>query len=285
MKVKKAIIPLSGLATRFLPASKSVPKEMFPVVDKPIIQYLIEELSACGVTDILLLIGRNRECLMNHFDKTPELFETLEKENKFELLDKALKPCKLATITYKRVYEPRGVAEALLIAKEFTCGEPFIVAFGDEMFYNPNLSATQQLINEFNNVKHSVLGCYEIPKEDVYKYGILDVKQNKNGLLIETIVEKPAVDKAPSNLCAIGKYLLTNDIFEKLEIANENFNKETNFTDALELLAKDDKLYALTLKGERFDTGTKLGYVMANIFYALQDNDISNQLKNEISKL
>lgn len=285
MKVKKAIIPLGGMSTRFLPASKSIPKEMFPVVDKPIIQYLIEELSASGITDILLIIGRNRECLMKHFDEAPELFKMLEKENKVELLKKAKHPCNLANLSYLKILEPNGVADALMNAKEFICDEPFIVAFGDEMFYNPSFSATKQLLKEFEKVNKSVIGCYEIPKEDVYKYGIMKVKNVNDALQVESIIEKPKIDESPSTLCAVGKYLLTSDIFNKIEEVSVNFDKEKNFTQALNLLALDNNLVACNLKGERYDTGTKFGYLLANVCYALHDDEISKQFMDELKKI
>ena len=281
MKIKKAIIPLGGLATRFLPASKSVPKTMFPVVDKPILQYLIEELSESGVTEILLLVGRNNEAILNHFDKTPELDDILLKENKIEFYNKAHKPCTLANILYKRVYEPKGVADVVLQAEHFVNNEPFIVAFGDEMFYNKEKSAVQQMIEIFEKTNTNIIGCYNVDKKDVHKYGIMKTQDENGFLKVKGIVEKPKPENAPSTLSAVGKYILKSEVFDILkELNNNKFNKEKNFTEALDILATNDKLIACDLIGERYDTGSKTGYLLANVAYGLKDEEINQQFKN-----
>lgn len=285
MSIKKAIIPLGGLATRFLPASKAVPKGMFPVVDKPILQYLVEELSECGVTEILILVGRNNEAVFNHFDKIPELYDVLQRDNKLALLEKAEKPCKLANILYKRIYEPRGVADVIMQTKTFVGNDPFFVVFGDELFYNNEKSSIKQMIELFDKTGKCVIGCYSVDKKDVSKYGIMAI-DNVDGILnVTNIVEKPKVEEAPSTLSAVGKYVLTADVFEILEEVNKNFNKETNYTEALNILAHNGKLVASDLVGERYDTGGKLGYLLANVAYGLKDPEIADKLKEELTKM
>ena len=284
MKITKAVIPLGGYATRFLPASKSIPKEMFPVVDKPILQYLVEELSNAGITDILFLIGRGKEAILNHFDKNPELNHFLKKNEKFELLDKANYPCKLANIHYIRCYEPNGVANALLLAENFVGTSPFVVLFGDEMFFNPNLSATQQLVDEFERTHKSVIGCVNVKKEEVSSYGVVEL-ENRDGIkFVKNMVEKPKVEEAPSTLISVGKYVLTSEIFEHIK-NNSELDRERNFTQALTEVAKNNNLVCVELDGKRFDTGTKLGYVMANVFYALNDSDVKDKLLSELSSM
>ena len=285
MRITKAIIPLGGLSTRFLPASKSVPKCMFPVVDKPIIQYLIEELSACGVTEILILLGRNNEAIQNHFDKAPELESILLQDNKLSLLEKSFRTYQLANISYKRLPEPKGVADALLQAKSFICNEPFVLIFGDEMLYNKNCNAIEQMLKVYNKTKQSVIGCYNVDKKDTYKYGIMQLEE-KNGVnKVISIVEKPKPENAPSTLSAIGKYILEYDFFDILQDVSKNFDKEKNFTDSLNMLAKRNKLVACEIDGERFDTGNKLGFILANIAYGLRDEEISEELKKQVINL
>lgn len=285
MSVKKAIIPVGGLATRFLPASKAVPKCMFPVVDKPILQYLVEELSECGVTEILILVGRNNEAVFNHFDKVPELYDILQRDNKQAFLQKADKPCHIANITYKRIYEPRGVADVVMHAKSFVGNDPFFVVFGDELFYNSEISSIKQMSDLYNKTNKCVIGCYNVDKKDVSKYGIMAINNVDGVLNVTGIVEKPKVEEAPSTLSAVGKYILTSDVFGILEKVTQNFNKETNYTETLNVLAKTGKLVASDLIGERYDTGSKLGYLLANIAYGLKDVEISDKLKAEIKKM
>ncbi len=285
MSIKKAVIPLGGLATRFLPASKAVPKAMFPVVDKPIVQYLVEELSACGVTDILILVGRNNEAILNHFDKFPEMNFALQRDNKLALLEKAEKPCKLANIFYKRIYDPNGVADAVMNTKTFVGSDPFFVVFGDELFYNSEKSSIKQMVELYDKTNKCIIGCYNVDKKDVSKYGIMAI-DNVDGILnVTNIVEKPKVEEAPSTLSAVGKYVLTPDVFDILDEVSKNFNKETNYTEALNILAHTGNLVAADLVGERYDTGGKLGYLLANVSYGLKDPEIAEKFKEELIKM
>ena len=284
MKVTKAVIPLGGLATRFLPASKSVPKEMFPVIDKPIIQYLVEELSEAGITDILFLIGRGRESLLNHFDKNPELNEHLFKNEKYDLLEPVNKQNKLANCHYIRCYETNGVAKALLYGENFVGSSPFVVLFGDEMFYNKDISATKQMLNEFEKTNKAVIGCVNVKKEYVSKYGIVDIETKDGVDYVKNMVEKPQPEEAPSTLASVGKYVLTSDIFEIIK-NNKVLDRERNFTQALTELAKQNNLVCVTLDGERYDTGSKLGYILANINYALKDETIKESLLKEMKSI
>lgn len=285
MSVKKAIIPLGGLATRFLPASKAVPKAMFPVVDKPILQYIVEELSACGVTDILILVGRNNEAVLNHFDKFPELNERLVSDGKLALLDKAEQPCNLANIVYKRMYEPRGVADVIMQTKTFVGTDPFVVVFGDELFYNSQTSSIKQMLDVYDKTKKNIVGCYAVDPDEVYKYGIMAIDAVDDILNITKIVEKPKVGEAPSTLSAVGKYILNYEVFDILDEVSKNFNKETNYTEALNILAEQGRLVACDLVGERYDTGGKLGYLLANVAYGLKDGDISEELKAKLLEM
>ena len=284
MKITKAVIPLGGYATRFLPASKSVPKEMFAVVDKPILQYLVEELSNAGITDILFLIGRGKEAILNHFDKNPELDNFLIKNNKLDLLEKANSSCNLAKLHYLRCYEANGVAKALLLAENFVGDSPFIVAFGDEMFYSSNISATQQIIEEYNKTDKSIIGCVNVKREEVSSYGVIDIEEKDGVKFVRNMVEKPKVEDAPSTLIANGKYLLTPNIFKYIK-ENKVLDREKNFTEALIEVAKKDGLVAKQLDGVRYDTGSKVGYILANVFYALKDEEINKKLKSELKEL
>ena len=190
MKITKAVIPLGGLATRFLPASKSIPKEMFPIVDKPIVEYLVEELSESGITDIIFLVGRGREALLNHFDKNPELNQFLTEHNKTELLDKVNSQPKLANIHYIRCYETNGVAKALLLAENFVNSSPFVVLFGDEMFYNKDISATKQMLDEFEKTNKSVIACVNVKKEEVSSEGVVAINEENGIKNVVDMVEK-----------------------------------------------------------------------------------------------
>ncbi len=283
MKIKKAIIPAGGLATRFLPASKAIPKEMFPIVDKPILQYLIEELSSAGIEEVLIVIGRGKEAIPRHFDKAPELYDNLTKNNKTEFLALADSPCHLAKITYLYAYEPNGVANVVMSAKSFVNNEPFVMVFGDELILNPEISATQQMIELFNKTNLSVIGCKAVPGSETHKYGIMKLEKKHGIDYVVDMVEKPK-SNPPSNLSAVGKYLLMPEIFDVIEsVLENNKNKETSFTESLRELGQHGKLVSCDISGKRFDTGSKLGFIVANIEYALSNPEIGNEL-NEYLK-
>lgn len=276
--INKAVILCGGLATRFLPICKSVPKEMLPILDKPILQYIVEELSSAGITDILIVLGRNKEALVNHFDKNIELEERLAKTNKHDVLQNLTKLESLANITFIRQIDPKGTAHGVSKAKNWAGDQPFMLIFGDELFYNKDISRAQQLINFYNQTKKSVIAVQHVDKHLVYKYGIIDGQKVNDGVYkVNKIVEKPKVENAPSTLSYLGPAILTKEIFPLIEKTAPT-NLEVYLTDTFNLLAKQNTLYAKELKGKRFDIGNVEGFVKTNIFYALQDDNIKDSV-------
>ena len=274
MKVKKAIIPAAGLGTRFLPATKAQPKEMLPIVDKPTIQYIIEEAVASGIEEILIITGRNKKCIEDHFDKSVELEMELEKNGKSELLELVQDISGMVDIHYIRQKEPRGLGHAIHCAKTFVGNEPFAVLLGDDVV-DSEKPCLKQLIDCFNEYKTSILGVQEVPHENVNKYGIV------NGIHIEDrvykvkdLVEKPAVEEAPSNVAILGRYIITPAIFEILENTEPGKGGEIQLTDALKTLIQQEAMYAYNFEGRRYDVGDKLGFLEATVEYALKRDDL-----------
>ena len=251
-KIRKAIIPAAGLGTRFLPATKAQPKEMLPIVDKPTIQYIIEEAVASGIEEILIITGRNKKCIEDHFDKSVELEMELEKNNKNELLELVQDISDMVDIHYIRQKEPRGLGHAIRCAKAFVGNEPFAILLGDDIVYNNQKPCLKQLIECYNEYKTSILGVQTVDKEDVSKYGIVD------GILIEDrvckvkgLVEKPSVDEAPSNTAILGRYIVTPKIFDILDNTKPGKGNEIQLTDALLELIKEEAMYAYNFEGKR----------------------------------
>jgi len=285
MEVKKAVIPAAGLGTRFLPATKSMPKEMLPIIDKPVIQFVIEEALEAGIEDIIIITGRGKRAIEDYFDYTPELEFHLQKNGKRELLNSIRDISNLVDIHYIRQKEPLGLGHAVLKAEKHIGNEPFAVLLGDDIVINSN--ATKQLINIFEKTNSSVIGVEEVPKEKISKYGIINF-ENVNGLLkIRDLVEKPSLEKAPSNLGIIGRYILTPEIFDCLKRTEPGYGGEIQLTDALKLLLEKQKIYAKIIKGKRYDIGDKLGYIKATIDFSLMKKDLKNEvveyLKNIIA--
>ena len=285
MIVRKAIIAAGGLGTRFLPATKAVPKEMFPIVDTPTLEILVKELSEAGIEQILIITGRGKDCIVNHFDSNYELETILENEGKIKLKEKAQKSTYLAEIFFKRQINPSGFADAILKGESFVNGEPFVLCVGDEIVYNNGDSATKQLVNYFNEYNKSVIAVKSVKDEDVHKYGIID-KDDMSGNIykVNKIVEKPKLEEAPSRLSAIGKYLLTSDVFDVIK-NTEKTGKEVDFSKCLSTLASTKGLLAADIVGTRYDTGSKLGYVIANLEFALRDNEIRQDLIDYLKNL
>lgn len=285
MLVRKAIIAAGGLGTRFLPATKAIPKEMFPIVDTPTLEILVKELSNAGIEQILIITGRGKDCIINHFDSNFELETILENEGKLKLKEKSEKSTCLAEIFFKRQVHPSGFADAILKGETFVNGEPFVLCVGDEIIYNDGDSATQQLIKYFNKYNKSIFAVKEVADKDVHKYGIIDKTDVEEKVYkVNKIVEKPKLEDAPSRLSSIGKYLLTSDIFNVIK-NTEKTGKEVDFSKCLTTLAGEKGLYAADIKGVRYDTGSKLGYVIANLEFALRDDEINEELKEYLKNL
>ena len=274
-KIRKAIIPAAGLGTRFLPATKAQPKEMLPIVDKPTIQYIIEEAVASGIEEILIITGRSKKCIEDHFDKSVELELELEKSGKEEMLKMVRDISDMVDIHFIRQKEPKGLGHAISCAKTFVGNEPFAVLLGDDIVYNEGKPCLKQLINCYDEYNTSVLGVQTVEAKDVNKYGIV------NGIHIEDrvykvkgLVEKPAVEEAPSNVAILGRYIITPRIFKILEETKPGKGREIQLTDALLNLMSEEAMYAYDFEGTRYDVGDKLGFLKATVEYALRREDL-----------
>ena len=274
MKVRKAIIPAAGLGTRFLPATKAQPKEMLPIVDKPTIQYIIEEAVASGIEEILIITGRNKKSIEDHFDKSVELEIELEKAGKQEMLDMVRSISDMVDIHYIRQKEPRGLGHAIHCAKSFVGNEPFAVMLGDDVV-DSEVPCLKQLINCFNEYKTTILGVQTVDPKNVDKYGIVDgIHIEDRVYKVKRLVEKPAVDEAPSNVAILGRYIITPQIFEILENTKPGKGNEIQLTDALLELIKHEAMYAYDFEGRRYDVGDKLGFLQATVEYALRKEEL-----------
>ena len=274
-KIRKAIIPAAGLGTRFLPATKAQPKEMLPIVDKPTIQYIIEEAVASGIEEILIITGRSKKCIEDHFDKSVELELELEKSGKEEMLKMVREISDMVDIHFIRQKEPKGLGHAISCAKTFVGNEPFAVLLGDDIVYNEGRPCLKQLIDCYDEYKTSVLGVQTVEAKDVNKYGIV------NGIHIEDrvykvkgLVEKPPVEEAPSNVAILGRYIITPQIFKILEETKPGKGGEIQLTDALLKLIDEEAMYAYDFEGTRYDVGDKLGFLKATVEYALRREDL-----------
>jgi UTP--glucose-1-phosphate uridylyltransferase len=277
MKVRKAIIPAAGLGTRFLPATKAQPKEMLPIVDKPTIQYIIEEAVASGIEEILIITGRSKRAIEDHFDKSVELELELKSKHKDDLLQQVEYISNLAEIYYIRQKEPKGLGHAISCARTFVGNEPFAVMLGDDVVDN-DVPCLKQLIDVFDEYKTTVLGVQEVAPENVDKYGIVKGMHIENGVYkVKDLIEKPEVGKAPSNVAILGRYIITPKIFEILENTAPGKNGEIQLTDALKELVSQEAMYAYTFKGKRYDVGDKLGFLQATVEFALKRDDLKEQ--------
>lgn len=286
-KIRKAIIPAAGLGTRFLPATKAMPKEMLPIVDKPVIQYIVEEAAASGIEDIIIVTGRNKRAIEDHFDSNPELETILERKNKKSLLKAVQKSTNLAEIHYIRQKEPKGLGHAIWSARKFIGEEPFAVLLGDDIFRGekPGLS---QLIQQFENTHSSVIAVRRVPEDQTHRYGIIDpYDSNQEGPLfsVKQFVEKPAPGQAPSNLAIIGRYVLTPEIFQFLDKQQIGADGEIQLTDAIQQLNTLQNVYAYDLKGDRFDTGEKLGFIETTCTFALENPEIGEEVLKVMKQL
>ena len=277
MTVKKAIIPAAGLGTRFLPATKSQPKEMLPIVDKPTLQYIIEEAIESGIEEILIITGRNKKSIEDHFDKSVELELELEQKGKKEMLEMVQNISNMVNIHYIRQKEPKGLGHAIYCAKSFIGNEPFAVLLGDDIV-DAKVPCLKQLINTYDEYKTTVLGVQEVAKEDTDKYGILDVKHIEDRVYkVKDMVEKPSVEEAPSNIAILGRYIITPEIFNILENQEPGKGGEIQLTDALQTLATKEAIYAYNFEGRRYDVGDKLGFLEATVDFALKRPELRDE--------
>ncbi|MCD5142265.1 UTP--glucose-1-phosphate uridylyltransferase GalU [Mammaliicoccus sciuri] len=284
-KIKKAIIPAAGLGTRFLPATKAMPKEMLPILDKPTIQYIVEEAARAGIEDIIIVTGKHKRAIEDHFDIQKELETTLYEKGKLELLDKVQYSTELANIFYVRQKEQKGLGHAIYTAKQFIGNEPFAVLLGDDIVESDN-PAIKQLMEQYEATGKSVIGVQTVPETETHRYGIIDPKEQVERLYeVNRFVEKPEEGTAPSNLAIMGRYVLSPRIFDYLENQDEGSGGEIQLTDAIERLNKDDKVYAYDFEGQRYDVGEKIGFVKTTIEYALKDQEMRDEIIRYLQSL
>lgn len=277
MKVKKAIIPAAGFGTRFLPATKAVPKEMLPIVDKPTIQYIVEEAVASGIEEILIITNCYKSCIENHFDVSFELEKKLEASKDQEHLEMVKEISNMANIYSVRQKNPRGLGHAVLCAKSFVGNEPFAILLGDDIVVNKNgKTATQQLVEAYEQYGGSVVGVQKVADSQVHKYGVVDPSENINERCasVKGFVEKPKKEEAPSNFAILGRYVLTPEIFDLLETQEAGKGNEIQLTDAIDRLTKQQKVFAYDFEGVRYDVGDKAGFLKAQIDFALDRDDL-----------
>ncbi|PLT30580.1 UTP--glucose-1-phosphate uridylyltransferase GalU [Peribacillus deserti] len=285
MKVKKAVIPVAGLGTRFLPATKAQPKEMLPIVDKPAVQYIVEEAVQSGIESIIFVTGRNKKSIEDHFDKSAELEQLLESKEKYDMLEQVKQISSLAHIHYIRQKEPLGLGHAILCAQAFVGNEPFAVLLGDDIMVSET-PALKQLIDAYESFDRQVIGVQQVEPSEVSKYGIIRPGIKRNTLYtIRDLVEKPSISEAPSNIAVMGRYILKPSIFPILERTARGAGNEIQLTDALREAKKEEQLLALELNGKRFDIGDKLGYIKAITEVGLKRPELRMQLLSYLEDL
>ena len=286
-RVRKAIIPAAGLGTRFLPVTKAMPKEMLPIVDKPTIQYIVEEAIASGIEDIIIVTGKGKRAIEDHFDSAFELENNLMEKNKYELLEKVQATSKV-DIHYIRQKEPKGLGHAVWCARKFVGDEPFAVLLGDDIV-QADTPCLKQLMDEYEKTLSSVIGVQTVPEDETYRYGIVDPR-SQLGRRYEVVnfVEKPEKGKAPSNLAIIGRYIFTTEIFLFLEKQEKGAGGEIQLTDAIQQLNKIQRVFAYDFEGTRYDVGEKLGFILTTLEFALKDEalrgDIMKYIEGVIEK-
>ncbi|MCH3989727.1 MAG: UTP--glucose-1-phosphate uridylyltransferase GalU [Lactobacillus sp.] len=287
MKVRKAVIPAAGLGTRFLPVTKAMPKEMLPIVDKPTIQFIVEEAKASGIEDILIVTGKSKRAIEDHFDSNPELEANLEEKHKSNLLHLTQSITQLGVnLYYTRQPYPKGLGDAIFRASSFVGNEPFVVMLGDDLMTD-KVPLTKQLIDRYEKTHASTIAVKKVPHEDVSKYGVIDpATEIEPGLFnVKAFVEKPAVEQAPSDLAIIGRYLLTPEIFDILAKQKPGAGGEIQLTDAIDTMNKTQRVFAHVFNGERHDVGNKEGYLETSIEYGLQHPETKEALRQYIIDL
>ncbi|MCR8855714.1 UTP--glucose-1-phosphate uridylyltransferase GalU [Lysinibacillus fusiformis] len=282
-KIRKAIIPAAGLGTRFLPATKAMPKEMLPIVDKPTIQYIVEEAIASGIEDIIIVTGKGKRAIEDHFDNALELETNLLEKGKFDILEKVQESANVE-IHYIRQKEPLGLGHAIWCARKFIGDEPFAVLLGDDIVKSEE-PCLKQLMNQYENILSSVIGVQEVANEDVHRYGVIDPVSSDSKLMqVTKFVEKPALGEAPSNFAIIGRYILTPEIFRFLDEKKKGKGGEIQLTDAIESLNGIQRVFAYAFEGRRYDVGEQLGFIETIIDFALERDDLSAGIKEFILK-
>jgi len=292
-KIRKAVIPAAGLGTRVLPATKAQPKEMLVIVDKPALQYLVEELVEAGIEEILIVTGRNKVSIENHFDYSYELEKTLEEKGKKDLLKVVNNISKMSNIYYVRQKKPLGLGHAISCAEAFVGDEPFVVLLGDDIIYTDKdkgqSPVTKQLVEKYNELQGgTILGVQEVPHENVSKYGIIKPlkKIDEKTVAVEDFIEKPSIAEAPSNLAALGRYVLEPEIFSYLKRTKPGKGGEIQLTDAILAMKNDgEKLYAYNFDGLRYDTGDKFGMFVANVEFGLRHEELKDKVKDYLKDL
>lgn len=287
-KIRKAVIPAAGLGTRFLPATKAIPKEMLPIVDIPTIQYIIDEAVKSGIEEILIITNSNKHCMENHFDRSYELEERLKESNKMEEYHMICDIAKMANLYYVRQQEPKGLGHAILCAKSFIGDEPFAVLLGDDLVMNEGGDpAMRQLIVAYNQVGASIIGVQQVPHEKVSRYGVIEPTRKITGrrIKLSDLVEKPATEEAPSDLAIVGRYVLMPEIFEVLENQKPGRNGEIQLTDALRDIMISQSVYAYEFEGQWYDVGDKFGFIKATIHEALKRGELQEPLMQYMKEL
>jgi UTP--glucose-1-phosphate uridylyltransferase len=286
-KITKAVIPCAGFGTRFLPATKAIPKEMFPIIDIPSLQLICQECVDSGITDILLIVSVSKDCIKEHFSTNERLEDLLKSTNKMELLNMVQSINKMANFHYTIQYVMNGTANAVYLAKDFANGEPFALLYGDDLMYVGNgTPVTKQLIDAYEKTGKLIVGCQSMPREEATKYGVVDPGKVDGRLTeIKGFVEKPPIDKLPSTLASLGRYILTPDIFEVIEKEKDDTKKEQYITDSILTIAKTKGAYAYDFVGRRYDIGDKEGFIEATIEFGLRHKETKEKLKKYLKNL
>ena len=284
--IRKAVIPAAGYGTRFLPATKATPKEMLPIVDKPTIQYIVEEALESGIEDILIISGHGKRAIEDHFDSAPALEHELARKGKQDLLD-VVRETTDVNVHYVRQKYMRGLGDAILCARSFVGDEPFAVLLGDDVVYHPERSALRQLIDIYEETGGSVLGCQIVSDEQVSSYGIVggETLENRRLMRVSEMVEKPSLEEAPSRMAVLGRYIIRPEIFSILGETKPGKGGEIQLTDALKVLAQREAVYAYDFEGKRYDLGEKLGFLEATVEFALRRPDLGGPFQAYLKKI
>lgn len=285
MEIKKAVIPAAGWGTRFLPATKAQPKEMLPIVDKPAIQYIVEEVINSGIEDIIIITGKHKKSIADHFDRNIELEMALKEQKKEKLLKIVEDISSMIDIHYVRQKKPKGLGHAIYCARTFIGDAPFAVLLGDDIVVSDK-PVIQQMAEVYEKEKNPLIGIQQVPHKEISKYGVVDYKLSKKRLYdIDKLIEKPAVNKAPSDLAIMGRYIITPDIFKILEKTKPGKGGEIQLTDALNELAQKRTVQAYEFEGKRYDVGSKLGFLKATVEFALKKEDLADEFRKYLSDL
>ncbi|MGN1099407.1 MAG: UTP--glucose-1-phosphate uridylyltransferase GalU [Christensenellales bacterium] len=285
-EVRKAVIPAAGFGTRFLPATKVLPKEMLPIIDTPTLHYIVEEVVSSGIQDILIIVNRHKNAIADYFDRACELEMLLKRAGKSAELKSVEYSAEMANISFVRQKEMKGSGQAIQLARSFCEGEPFAVLYGDDLIYNPEKPCLKQLVDAYMNTSKTILGVQQVPMEEVSKYGVIR-KGAVKGRYSEVLgfVEKPKVEDAPSNLVSMGRYVLTPAIFDALDSIRVEDGKELYMTDAIDVIARTEGVFAYEFEGKRYDIGDKLGYLRATVEFALRDEKLKEPFRNYLKSL